>query len=130
MIILILYSDYPHCNQIDYLNFHCNACGKNLCKIHYHHELSCPFSKKEEEQKKKIEFNYQIKKCDFCKGDIKNIEPVQCEFCKGLFCLKHKLESDHNCPNVKKLSNEDIIKQKRELVKQKMAAMKKNKGIK
>ena len=55
---------------------------------------------------------------------------MQCEFCKGLFCLKHKLESDHNCPNIKKLSNEDIIKQKRELVKQKMAAMKKNKGIK
>ena len=71
---------------------------KNLCKEHYHNEVSCPFVKEEEEEKKKnIEFNYQIKKCDFCKGEIKNMEPIECPFCKGLFCLQHKIESDHKC---------------------------------
>jgi len=102
--------DYPCCNQIDYLNFHCNVCGKNLCKLHYHHELSCPFAKNKEEEnikKKKLEFNYQITKCDFCKCEIKNMDPVQCQFCKKLFCLKHKLESDHDCPSTKKISIED-----------------------
>ena len=23
----------------------CEKCNKNLCKIHYHNEVSCPFSK-------------------------------------------------------------------------------------
>ena len=125
------YSDYPFCNQIDYLNFHCNVCGKNLCKTHYHHELSCPFAKNKEENKEKVEFNYQIKKCDFCSEEIKNIEPVQCEFCKKLFCLKHRLESDHNCPSIQnKISMEDIHKKNKDLVKQRLAEMKKKKGIK
>ena len=127
---LLKYSDYPYCNQIDYLNFHCNVCGKNLCKNHYHHEESCPFSEKKEEAKKKVEFNYQIKKCDFCKGDIKNIEPVQCEYCKKMFCLKHRLEFDHDCPSTKKITMEEQHKRNKELVKQRMAEMKRKKGMK
>ena len=132
LIYIKYYSDYPLCNQIDYLNFHCNACGKNLCKNHYHHELSCPFSdNKREENKKNVEFNYQIKNCDFCKGEIKNMEPIQCQFCKKLFCLKHKLESDHNCPSIQnKISIEDAHKKNKDLVKQKLAEMKRKKGIK
>ncbi len=132
LIYIKYYSDYPLCNQIDYLNFHCNACGKNLCKNHYHHELSCPFSNnKKEENKKNVEFNYQIKNCDFCKGEIKNMEPIQCQFCKKLFCLKHKLESDHNCPSIQnKISIEDAHKKNKDLVKQKLAEMKRKKGIK
>ena len=132
LIYIKYYSDYPLCNQIDYLNFHCNACGKNLCKNHYHHELSCPFSNnKKEENKKNVEFNYQIKNCDFCKGEIKNMEPIQCQFCKKLFCLKHKLESDHNCPSIQnKISIEDAHKKNKDLVKQKLAEMKRKKGFK
>ena len=132
LIYIKYYSDYPLCNQIDYLNFHCNSCGKNLCKNHYHHELSCPFSNnKKEENKKNVEFNYQIKNCDFCKGEIKNMEPIQCQFCKKLFCLKHKLESDHNCPSIQnKISIEDAHKKNKDLVKQKLAEMKRKKGIK
>ena len=132
LIYIKYYSDYPLCNQIDYLNFHCNACGKNLCKNHYHHELSCPFSNnKKEENKKNVEFNYQIKNCDFCKGEIKNMEPIQCQFCKKLFCLKHKLESDHNWPSIQnKISIEDAHKKNKDLVKQKLAEMKRKKGIK
>ena len=132
LIYIKYYSDYPLCNQIDYLNFHCNACGKNLCKNHYHHELSCPFgNNKKEENKKNVEFNYQIKNCDFCKGEIKNMEPIQCQFCKKLFCLKHKLESDHNCPSIQnKISIEDAHKKNKDLVKQKLAEMKRKKGIK
>ena len=128
---MYIYSEYPNCFQIDYLNFHCNACGKNLCKIHYHHELSCPFSSQKEETKKNVNFDYQIKYCDFCRGEIKNMEPVQCDFCKKLFCLKHRLESDHDCPSRKnKLTTEEIIKRNKELIKQRMAEIKKKKGIK
>ena len=59
------------------------------------------------------------------------MEPVQCEFCKKLFCLKHRLESDHSCPSIQnKISMEDIHKKNKDLVKQRLAAMKKKKGIK
>ena len=103
-----------------------------MCKKHYHHEESCPFAEKIEDDnnKKKIEFNYQIKKCDFCKGDIKNIEPVECELCHGLFCLKHRLESDHNCPKNIRITTEDMHKKNRELAKQRMAEIKKKMGKK
>ena len=130
LISIHYYSDYPNCNQIDYLNFHCNTCGKNLCKNHYHHEVSCPFAEVKEEPKKKVEFHYQIKKCDFCNGDIKNMEPIQCEFCKKSFCLKHRLEFDHDCPSTKKESMEEKHKRNKELVKQRMLEIKKRKGMK
>ena len=68
--------------------------------------------KKDENNSKNIKFNYQIKKCDFCKGDIKNMEPIECQYCHGLFCLKHKFESDHNCPKIdlhKKINNNKIF---------------------
>ena len=83
-----------------------------------------------ENQIKKVEFNYQIKKCDFCKGDIKNMEPVECELCHGLFCLKHKLESDHKCPKAERITMEDMHKKNRELAKQRIAEMKKKLGKK
>ena len=58
------------------------------------------------------------------------MDPTKCDFCKKLFCLKHKLESDHDCPSLKKLSIEEIHKRNKELVKQRMAELKKKKGIK
>ena len=58
------------------------------------------------------------------------MEPVECQLCHGLFCLKHKLESDHNCPNNKKLTMEEIHKKNRELAKQKIAEIKKKLGKK
>ena len=123
-------SEYPLCKQIDYLNFTCGTCGKNLCKKHYHHELSCPFAKPKEEHSEKKDIKFKLNKCDFCKEDIKNIEPVECELCHGLFCLKHRLEFDHKCSMAKKESIEDVHKRNRELVKQRMAEMKKKYGKK
>ena len=59
------------------------------------------------------------------------MEPIECEFCHGLFCLKHRLEFDHKCPKVEeKVSIEDKHKKNRELVKQRMAEMKKKYGKK
>ena len=58
------------------------------------------------------------------------MEPVECELCHGLFCLKHRLESDHKCPKAVKITSEDIIKKNKELVKQRMAEMKRKMGKK
>ena len=44
------------------------------------------------------------------------------------FCLKHKLESDHDCPSTKKISIDDKHKKNKEFLKQKMAEMKRKQG--
>lgn len=53
------------------------------------------------------------------------MDPVECEFCHGLFCLKHRLESDHQCPNAVHVTIADQHQKNRELAKQKLAEMKK-----
>ena len=56
------------------------------------------------------------------------MDPIECELCHGLFCLKHKLESDHKCPKAVRLTMDEINKKNRELVRKRMAEMKKKKG--
>ena len=126
IIIIINFSDFPNCNQKDYLNFYCNKCKKNLCKIHYHNEISCPFNKEKEENNNNKEFNYQIKKCDFCNINILNMEPIECPLCKGLFCLKHKMETSHNCKKREiKTTAQDNLQNYRELARKKIEEAKK-----
>ena len=45
------------------------------------------------------------------------MEPFECPLCKGLFCLKHRLESDHNCKNKVKVTIADKYAEKRELAR-------------
>ncbi|MFX0145539.1 MAG: AN1-type zinc finger domain-containing protein [Candidatus Hodarchaeota archaeon] len=35
--------------------------------------------------------------CHFCKGAIKDI-PYRCKFCGMIFCNKHRLPENHDCP--------------------------------
>ena len=48
------------------------------------------------------------------------MEPIECPLCKGLFCLKHRLESDHNCKNKVKVTIADKYAEKRELARRKI----------
>ena len=48
------------------------------------------------------------------------MEPFECPLCKGLFCLKHRLESDHNCKNKVKVTVADKYAEKRELARRKI----------
>jgi predicted nucleic acid binding AN1-type Zn finger protein len=48
------------------------------------------------------------------------MEPFECPLCKGLFCLKHRLESDHNCKNKVKVTIADKYAEKRELARRKI----------
>ena len=124
--LIINFSDYPNCNLQDYCSFYCNACKKNLCKEHYHHPVSCPFSPEEvEEVKPIVDFNYQSKKCQFCQTEVKNIQPFECPLCHGLFCSYHRLESDHKCPNNNRESSKSKYLRMKELAKQKREEAKK-----
>lgn len=119
--------NYPNCMMLDYLNFVCNRCNKNLCKEHYHNVYSCPFSTNTEESSKINEMDFLVTKCSFCKGDILNSHGEQCQFCKKLFCLKHRLESDHKCdkmPNKSMRGRYEGVKGK---FQEKLEQLKKNK---
>ena len=48
------------------------------------------------------------------------MEPFECPLCKGLFCLKHRLESDHKCKNKIKETIADKYAEKRELARRKI----------
>ena len=48
------------------------------------------------------------------------MEPFECPLCKGLFCLEHRLESDHKCKNKVKETISDIYADKRELARRKI----------
>lgn len=103
-IFIFLFSNFPNCSLKDYLNFYCITCDKNLCKEHYHHPVNCPFSITSEKLNGKKEENFKIYKnqsliCSniSCKEEIFNSIGYECKLCRNIFCLKHRIESDHNC---------------------------------
>lgn len=109
--------EYDNCNYQDYLAFTCDSCGKNLCKLHYHNAVNCPFVKveaNENKEYKKAEFVYID--CKFCKKKInKNTQPVaECEFCHDLFCWEHKLSISHNCEKDGKIGMKESMNKRKE----------------
>lgn len=120
----------------DYLNFYCNSCQKNLCKEHYHAAVSCPFKTSEDLSNDKEELNINkeefIKQppliCSFniCKDKIYNSIGYECKMCKAIFCLKHRIESDHQCPNVKVSLKEKYVDNKNKF-KERLAELKNKK---
>jgi predicted nucleic acid binding AN1-type Zn finger protein len=58
------------------------------------------------------------------------MEPIECPFCKGLFCLQHKIESDHKCKAKVKQTISDIYAEKRELARKKIEEAKRKLGKK
>lgn len=96
--------DVEGCSLLDYLNYTCQACDKNLCKSHYHNEYNCPydldpnskFKQVEKECKMISDMEYII--CAFChKKVLKYKGSVVCGFCDLVFCFNHRIESSHNC---------------------------------
>lgn len=117
MVKCFLFSEYPNCSLKDYLNFLCKKCNKNLCKEHYHHEVSCPFNLNKEEEIKNNNYtktNTTNLNCAFdkCGIAIYNSIGYDCKLCKLIFCMNHRLECDHDCKNRKKSTNERYIENK------------------
>ncbi len=126
----------------DYLNFFCSTCQKNLCKEHYHSSVSCPFKVDDQTNLPSNVTNIEaIKKsslnCSYniCKEPIFNSAGYECRLCQAIFCLKHRIESDHQCPNMKVsfknkyLENKNKFKERlAELKNKKWPKMWKNKG--
>ena len=93
----------PTCNQLDFLPVKCDLCEKTFCKDHYsissHNcEKFTPNPSSEDapiSSKPFVSYQCSLEPCS-------NRERVQvtCEFCLKDFCMKHRLQVDHKCPQL------------------------------
>ena len=117
---------------LDYLCYNCKSCKKNLCKKHYHNEISCPFTDKmkiiyDKKLENKIlnKANNINSECNFCNIVIYNNKGYECNYCKKNYCLKHRLEIDHKCKESSKKSISDLLLKNKNMIMDKLKNLKK-----
>ncbi|UNI13332.1 hypothetical protein JDV02_000087 [Purpureocillium takamizusanense] len=109
---------YEYCNQLDFLPFLCQSCGKTYCLDHRTesgHKCSNPGAwaqrKRQAElakpsigQGKTLRDRVSQKPCASpdCKTVVgTSLTPgVHCDTCNRDYCLKHRLREDHDCKNL------------------------------
>ncbi|GJN69713.1 zinc finger protein [Purpureocillium lilacinum] len=109
---------YEYCNQLDFLPFLCQSCGKTFCLDHRTesgHKCANPGAwaqrKRQAElakpsigQGKTLRDRVSQKPCASpdCKTVVgTSLTPgVHCDTCNRDYCLKHRLKEDHNCKNL------------------------------
>ncbi|KAK0040821.1 AN1-type zinc finger protein 1 [Biomphalaria pfeifferi] len=82
------------CNQLDFLPFQCDGCGKIFCQHHRsrdQHNCTAPEIQLPEFKGEKS-YACSIKECQ-----RRELTPIVCQHCELCFCLSHRLQNDHNC---------------------------------
>ncbi|RUS76349.1 hypothetical protein EGW08_015879 [Elysia chlorotica] len=83
-----------NCNQLDFLPFVCNGCGKVFCLQHKscdQHGCTAPGPS---HQGYDGERSYS---CSIPCCGKKELTPIQCQHCGQMFCLSHRTQEDHSC---------------------------------
>lgn len=102
------------CNRVDFLPLKCDFCEKNFCRDHSGITAhSCPkYDKKVDGTSSNLEpiilYKCSLENCT----NQKEIVRVICEFCGNDFCMKHRLQIDHNCSKLPDKSQSDNQKAK------------------
>lgn len=109
---------YDYCNQLDFLPFSCQSCSKTFCLDHRtesSHHCTNPGAWAERKrlanlarpsigQGKVLRDKVSQKPCASpeCKTVVgTSLTPgVHCQKCNRDYCLKHRLQEDHNCKNL------------------------------
>ena len=109
---------YEYCNQLDFLPFLCQSCGKTFCLDHRTesgHKCANPgawaqrkrqakLAKPSIGQGKTLRDRVSQKPCASpdCKTVVgTSLTPgVHCDTCNRDYCLKHRLKEDHKCKNL------------------------------
>lgn len=110
--------ELPYCNQLDFLPFLCQSCGKTFCLDHRteaSHKCSNPGAWAERRRQanlarhaagenKTMRDLVTQKPCadPACKTTIGTslVPGVHCQSCNRDYCLKHRLKEDHNCKDL------------------------------
>ncbi|KAK0672529.1 putative AN1-type zinc finger protein [Cercophora samala] len=108
---------YPPCNQLDFLPFKCQSCSQTYCSDHRTEDgHDCPQKgawatsrRLAEQSKASLGAHKQVRDRDVlyakpcaegaCKTTIGTslVPGVHCTACRRDYCLKHRLEEDHDC---------------------------------
>jgi AN1-type zinc finger protein 1 len=129
----------PYCNQLDFLPFRCDSCHGTYCLDHRSETAhKCPRAGEWARNRRRNSVGratsnlpsagkpnlqtaqqcYEVK----CKTFVNTMQNtgVRCERCNRTYCLKHRMQEDHDCKNVTPLggktgaateqSNKDKIK--------------------
>ncbi|KAI9893234.1 MAG: hypothetical protein M1814_000361 [Vezdaea aestivalis] len=107
---------FAYCNQLDFLPFRCESCKDTFCLDHRTETAhKCPKEGAWAEARRKAQqgpSNTRLKPMTTliestcasqdCPTKINTaLHPgVQCTKCNRLYCLKHRLNEDHNCANL------------------------------
>jgi predicted nucleic acid binding AN1-type Zn finger protein len=107
-----------YCNQLDFLPFLCQSCGKTFCLDHRtesSHQCANPGAWAERRRQAQMARHsagenrtmrdlVSQKPCadPACKMTIGTslVPGVHCQSCNRDYCLKHRLKEDHNCTNL------------------------------
>ncbi|CAL1530655.1 unnamed protein product [Lymnaea stagnalis] len=82
------------CNQLDFLPFQCNGCGKTFCLHHRARDQHSCTAPENERVEYKGDRSYP---CSITGCDKRELTPIVCNHCELSFCLSHRLQEDHCC---------------------------------
>lgn len=127
--------EFPHigqncfvCNRNDYLPFKCSYCDKIVCVDHKNnHGNECPlnvssFSADDDNFKASDSaVSSDLKQsCDFCRKITLKLELTRCSGCDKNFCLYHRHQAQHSCPQLeaackaRKIEDEERVRRQNE----------------
>jgi len=92
-----IHCSFKNCNKLDFLPFVCDGCGLTFCLDHKTQEShECELLLR----KSPIISHYSGEKsypCSIEGCDKRELAPIECHHCLRSFCLKHRVQEDHNC---------------------------------
>lgn len=96
---------FPDCNLLDFLPVKCELCGRVFCKDHYSltsHKCEKFVQIYPDEEGESVRANkpFATYSCSYQGCSTRERVHLTCEFCAKDFCMKHRLQVDHECPKL------------------------------
>ncbi|BFZ19474.1 hypothetical protein BsWGS_22513 [Bradybaena similaris] len=84
----------PTCNQLDFLPFQCDGCGKTFCLQHRSRDQhACTV----EPQREPTSHSSERYSCSVPSCEKQELTQMVCHHCGLNVCLSHRLQEDHSC---------------------------------
>ena len=88
----------PDCNDLDFLPLICNLCQEVFCKLHSSYDShNCPKWSPSSVDTTTKTFSVAKHCCQLSGCDNSETVEIRCPKCAKNFCMKHRIEADHQC---------------------------------
>lgn len=98
--------EFNDCNILDFLPFQCNDCNRTYCLQHRQpsqHECTGLSLASSGAPTSTNVVRQSSTQCTFQNCQNREVVSIICPFCDQAFCLKHRLQQDHDCIKLDKL---------------------------